>query len=312
MSLALVERYHRALPEAIRRYLTGERGLSEEVIEKFKLGWNGQRITIPIFDKEGQFAFFKLAKDPWDTKGSKMLVWPPGVQAELYGWERVLARTVYLVICEGEYDRLLLESRGIPAVTSTGGAGVFREAWAKEFQEIPEVCVCFDNDDAGRTGAQNVAQLIPHARIVRWPKEVGLGGDVTDFFVRLGKRTEDFFTLLAEAQPLPKELLEKPRGEQRAPRITRDGEVEHLKAQVPIERVIGQYVSLRPSGRTLIGRCCFHEDRNPSFVVYPETQSFYCYGCQIGGDVVRFLMEREHLSFPEAIEVLSRYTDTSR
>jgi len=312
MTSTLVERYHQTLPNVIRRYLTEQRGLSEGVIKKFRLGWNGQRITIPIFDKEGKFAFFKLAKAPWDqSETPKMLVWPPGVQVELYGWERVLAKPVSLVICEGEYDRLLLESLEIPAITSTGGAGVFKAEWAKAFQEIPEIYVCFDNDQAGRDGTERVGRLLPQARIVTWPEEVGPGGDVTDFFVKLGKCKEDFFKLLEGAQPLPKEVPERPKIEGRAPRMTGDGEIDQLKARVSIEEVIHQYIPLRPSGRTYVGRCCFHDDRLPSLVVYPDTQSFYCFGCQKGGDVLRFLMEREHLSFPEALEVLARFTGAS-
>lgn len=103
MSQALVERYHRALPKAIRHYLVFKRGLSADVIERFKLGWNGERITIPIFDRDGRFSFFKLAKAPWGgSDAPKMLAWPSGVQVELYGWEQVLERPSSLVICEVE------------------------------------------------------------------------------------------------------------------------------------------------------------------------------------------------------------------
>ena len=83
-------------------------------------------------------------------------------------------------------------------------------------------------------------------------------------------------------------------------------EIEHIKLHVPIEEVIGQYVELKRSGERYLGRCPFHQDRRPSLVVYPETGSFYCYGCQKGGDVFTFLMEIEHLSFKEAVKVLSQ------
>src|SRR5213594_3569452 len=59
--------------------------------------------------------------------------------------------------------------------------------------------MCFDNDAAGRQGAERVARLIPRARVVRLPEEVGGGGDVTDFFVRLGRSREDFVGLLDTA-----------------------------------------------------------------------------------------------------------------
>src|SRR5712691_1828653 len=138
------------------------------------------------------------------TDSPKMLT-TPGAHAELYDWQTVLAKPEQIIICEGEFDRLVLESRGFPAVTSTGGAATFRPQWAEAFHAIPTIYMCFDNDDAGQAGAERVAQLIPHARIVRLPQDVGEGGDVTDFFVRLGRSPKGFVRLLEAAQPLSEE-----------------------------------------------------------------------------------------------------------
>ncbi len=200
-SLELTREYHRNLPERIRDYLRQQRGIADTVIDLQLLGWNGHRITIPILDRQGELAFFKLAKDPEDQSDSPKMLATPGAHAELYGWERVLSRPSQIIICEGEFDRLVLESQGFAAVTSTGGALTFRPEWAEAFREIPNVFVCFDNDDAGREGAERVARLIPHARLVRLPEEVGYGSDVTDFFVRLGKTREEFLRLLARGCP---------------------------------------------------------------------------------------------------------------
>ena len=82
-------------------------------------------------------------------------------------------------------------------------------------------------------------------------------------------------------------------------------EIEAVRANNPIEQVIGRYVELRPSGRRLTGRCPFHDDPTPSFVVYVHNQSFYCFGCDVGGDVFRFVERIEHLSFAEALNLLS-------
>ena len=89
-----------------------------------------------------------------------------------------------IVTCEGKFDRLVREAHGFIAVTSTGGANVFRPGWIKEFEVISEVYICFDNDEAGRSGAARVGELIPYASVVELPADVGKGGDVTDFFVR--------------------------------------------------------------------------------------------------------------------------------
>src|SRR5207253_601105 len=199
--LELAREYHHNLPPSVREYLQEERGISREVVDLHLLGWNGSRITTPILDRTRQLAFFKLAKGPNDQTDSPKMLATPGARAELYGWERVLANPEKLIICEGEYDRLVLESRGFAAVTSTGGALTFRLEWADALREIPTIYMCFDNDAAGRAGAERVARLIPHARIVQLPEEVGEGGDVTDYFVRLGRSREEVIRLLEAAQP---------------------------------------------------------------------------------------------------------------
>jgi len=301
----LAGQYDQNLPERLRDYLRGERGIDDAVIDRHLLGWNGSRITIPILDRGGKLALFKLAKDPEDKSGSPKMLATPGARAELYGWERVLANPEQIVICEGEFDRLALESHGFAAVTSTGGALTFRPTWAEAFRGIPRVYICFDNDGPGLAGAERVARLIPRARLVRLPDEVGDGGDVTDFFVRLGRSREEFIRLLEAAQVLPEEQ----RGNQAlAVRPQRDAsrneEVERLKHSVAIEDLIARYVELYTSGGNYRARCPFHEDRNPSFVVYPETQTFYCFGCREHGDVLSFLMRQERLTFPEALNAL--------
>jgi len=126
---------------------------------------------------------------------------------ELYGWENLKGEPSQIIICEGEFDRLVLEANGFKAVTATGGARAFKKDWVKEFESIPEVYICFDNDKAGKAGALRVGRLISHAKIVELPTEIGDGGDVTDYFVRLGRSREDFSKLLQEAKP-PSEYKE--------------------------------------------------------------------------------------------------------
>jgi DNA primase len=304
--LALTKEYHRNLPERIREYLRLQRGITDAVIDLHLLGWNGTRITIPVFDRDGNFAFYKLAKDPETKSDSPKMLATPGAHAEIYSWERVLTRPEQLIICEGEFDRLVLESQGFAAITSTGGALTFRPEWDEDFREIPDVYICYDYDAAGRKGADRVARLIPRAKVIQLPEEVGEGGDVTDFFVRLGKSREEFEKLLEAAQPLPEQERVVPPSVE-ACRVVGpiDDEVDRLKSLVAIEELIGHYIPLRRTGQNyLIGRCPFHQDRNPSFVVYPQTQSFYCFGCREHGDVLSFLMRQERLTFPEALRVL--------
>jgi Toprim domain-containing protein len=97
---------------------------------------------------------------------------------ELYGRENLNDKPAQIIICEGEFDRLVLEANGFKAVTSTGGAKAFKKEWAKEFANISGVYLCFDNDEAGKSGALRVGGFIPHAKIVELPNDVGEGGDV--------------------------------------------------------------------------------------------------------------------------------------
>ncbi|NMB21049.1 MAG: DNA primase, partial [Firmicutes bacterium] len=77
--------------------------------------------------------------------------------------------------------------------------------------------------------------------------------------------------------------------------------IERVKSAVDIVEVIGRRVELRQSGKNYVGLCPFHNEKTPSFSVNPERQFYHCFGCQTGGNVINFLMETEHLSFPEAV-----------
>lgn len=304
--MELAEQYHVGLTDRIRAYLHG-RGISDIVIDRFLIGWSGWRITIPITNREGQVMSFKLAKDPDDESESPKMLSTPGAEAELYGWEWLRTAPPRIVICEGEFDRLVLESQGIPAVTSTAGAGTFRTEWAEALGAVPELFVCFDRDEAGERGAERVARLLPRARVVRLPDEVGSGGDVTDFFARLGHGPSDFEQLLAEAGPLHFDTdrigtTTAPPASSRWPRE----ELDALKQRVPLEKLVGNYLELVPQGRNLIGRCPFHTDEHPSFVVFPSQHCFHCFGCAAHGDALSFLMRVESLRFTEAVQALRR------
>lgn len=78
-----------------------------------------------------------------------------------------------------------------------------------------------------------------------------------------------------------------------------------LKTVNPIESVIDSYVQLKKSGRVFMCNCPFHSEKTPSFTVFPDTQSFYCFGCQTGGDVFNFIMKAENLEFMEAVRLLA-------
>lgn len=83
--------------------------------------------------------------------------------------------------------------------------------------------------------------------------------------------------------------------------------VSHLKAQVDIVKVVGEYVRLKRLGASASyrGLCPFHAEKTPSFNVHSVHQFYKCFGCQAGGDVIKFVMEIEGLTFPEALQSLA-------
>lgn len=81
--------------------------------------------------------------------------------------------------------------------------------------------------------------------------------------------------------------------------------IEQVRSANDIVEVISEHVLLKRQGREYVGLCPFHQEKTPSFFVSPEKQMFYCFGCQAGGDVIRFLMDSQRLTFPEAVERLA-------
>ena len=80
---------------------------------------------------------------------------------------------------------------------------------------------------------------------------------------------------------------------------------ENVKQQADIVRVVGEYIRLKKSGQNFTGLCPFHAEKSPSFAVHPTKQIYHCFGCGVGGDVFKFVMEMEKCTFPEAIRIVA-------
>lgn len=84
--------------------------------------------------------------------------------------------------------------------------------------------------------------------------------------------------------------------------------MEAIKDRCDIVDLIGSYVPLRRAGSNYNGSCPFHSEKTPSFTVFPDSQSFFCFGCEAGGDAFTFIMRAENLDYPNAIEFLAKRT----
>lgn len=208
VSEASVSGWHEALlgnPDAIA-YLAEERGLTLATLKRFTIGWDrSQRaFTIPIRAMDGGLynvrryrpATSKKRSQYWNIKGlGKRRLFP----------EEILDETDDVLLCEGEWDCLLANQMGIPAVTSTGGAA----NWTQEFNPLfdgKRVTVMYDADETGEGGARRAAH-----NVAKYAKEVWLaflpfdkkpehGDDLTDYIVRDGMGEEELRDLLRNAK----------------------------------------------------------------------------------------------------------------
>lgn len=182
----------------IHAWLLEHRGITLDTIKYFKLGHDGQRITIPI---ENQFEMIVNQRRYDITKKSdaKMVSHAQGYGgACLFPSFNLAKDTVVLV--EGEWDAMLGNQYSVPCICSTGGAGY----WTEEFSQLlsgKNVIVLLDNDDAGRKGTEiAVSSLSNYASTVRIAEYPYEGCDLTDFLVKYKESPDALKTLVAKAK----------------------------------------------------------------------------------------------------------------
>ena len=313
------------LPPRIRQWLNA-RGVTDETIATYEIGWNGTHVVLPVHDAEGRVLFNKYRRDPDLTEGAKYL-YDAGSKSSLYGL-KTLAPTGVVFIVEGEMDALHLISKGVQAVSSTGGAG----SWSDTFTAAlsgRDCLVCYDFDDAGIKGAFNVAALVPQSATVWLPKEVGEHGDITDFFVKLGKTVDDFLNLPRLSYAFPPDLKADPlslkeravktkeeierameyarneRGAYRSDRhiqyviqrlvlhldtIKRTGDRKVARVAMDADRITRAravpMTNFIEFNRQKYAKCIWHQDSKPSMFYYEKMNKVHCFGCNANGDTI--------------------------
>jgi hypothetical protein len=304
---ARAERYHRFLPEEIGRYLKG-RGIPATLIASRLLGWEGKRITIPIPGRERhEILGFRYATPPADLEGAPVFSSDADAAPELYGWDTLLRKPNRVVITDNEFDRLVLEAHGFPAVCSTAGADTFLETWIPFFAEVRHVYICFRRDAAGQRPAKELRALLPAAQIVTLPA----GADTATDFFRLGHTQVDFEVLLAAAARDTSDGEPQPHVREIRPyRKALQKRADRAKSAVPLHEIVAEYTALQASGAHLVGNCPLHDDTEQSFRVYPATNTYSCSVCGAEGDAITFLMNKESRTYGQALEDLERFAFT--
>lgn len=207
----IVKQYVNALKtnEEVRRYLIEKRGLSVETLDKYEIGWDikRQRNTIPIRDEQGNIANIRL----YNAKKEPKIInftdgeWKYGTPVRLYGIDELIASNKkQVILCEGEWDRIITQQEGFLAVTGTGGCGTFRPEWVNYFEE-KDLVIIYDKDDEGQKAAHSVVlQAFKNTKIgsiknvvlpLRGTKD---DKDLTDFFHKRNLSASDLQKIIDE------------------------------------------------------------------------------------------------------------------
>ena len=88
--------------------------------------------------------------------------------------------------------------------------------------------------------------------------------------------------------------------------------VAEVRDRTEVVDLVSNYVQLKKTGRSYKGLCPFHQEKTPSFVVFPESGNFHCFGCGRGGDVFTFYMGVEHVEFRDALQELAKRDGITR
>ena len=192
----------------LMRWFEVKRGYTRATVERFQLGWNGQRVTIPVRDEAGKLVNVRLYLRDASGEQGKMLPLMTGagsdVTTRLFPMDPSVPDEVLLV--EGEWDAIICRQHGLEeAMSMTIGAGNWNPTFTPLFADRT-VTIAYDNDDAGNKGAVRVANILTSAeqgtrvRILHIPN-LPPKGDVTDFFVEQNRTVEELRQLIDEATP---------------------------------------------------------------------------------------------------------------
>lgn len=266
--------------EEVVRWLREKRGLTDATLKKYEIGWDPkrQRNTIPIRDERGNVVNVRLYNA---KKTPKIINYTEGRHkygspARLYGIDELAGcQGQQVVLCEGEWDRLVLRQEGFFALTGTHGAGTFRPEWIPYF-EGRDVVVLYDCDKEGQNAAKGVVLRALKGSKAKSVKNVVLplkgdkdDKDVSDYLVKRGLTAADLQRLIDEISVHSYEEEDKPE------------EVLELESFVQIERkdLVDRKVQVE---LTVCGETseAFHAIEKFRVTFCPRLQQGKCFECQ--------------------------------
>lgn len=186
---------------SVLRYLKEKRGLSDDTLKKYQLGWDKirRRVSIPIHDENGKLANIRFYS-PKDSSSKMINLKGFGNPARLFGLDEMVKDDwKQVLLCEGEFDRLLLSQNGFSAVTSTHGCKSFREEWLRFFKG-KDVVVVYDCDSEGQAAVEGIVLGAFKESEVASIKNIVLplagskdDKDISDYFTKPHQVSPDLF-----------------------------------------------------------------------------------------------------------------------
>lgn len=307
-----------SFPQYVKDWLNN-RFITDEILSKASLYWNGHEIVIPVRQANGTLRFNKYRRDPRRDNGAKY-TYDKGAYGALYGVDQGISPKKSIYICEGELDSLVLRSQGLQAVSTTGGSSTFSDKWVNYFDPEQAIYIVYDADLAGYKGALNVYRLFRQNKfynlnILLLPA----GQDVTDFFVS-GKTLVHFHDIAATRPVRIEHDLETLEGLQAAVYELNDtlasepdlrdeyrGFYETTRDQLQnelVQRTRPKSLSKIKSddlddikqiaitdivefNRRGFSACVFHHEKTASMKYYADKNVVHCFGCGVTRNVIQ-------------------------
>lgn len=211
IDMGLVSEYHQALMKLtgpIRDVLKQRRGLTDETLKQFQLGWDGDRLTIPVYDEYNAVGNFRLYKWNSDNDQYKVLNYTDDIgntygELRIFGIENLIDEDIEEIVwAEGEMDRIISEQHGFPTCCPTSGAGSWKPEWTRYFRKKKRIYLAQDNDPAGRSATQSLCEKlyrVVDVYVINWPEDFPAKGDLTDFYTKCKLTSKDFRALMDAA-----------------------------------------------------------------------------------------------------------------
>ena len=297
----------------IRQYLNN-RYITNEMIEYYELGfgkfYGSLWIVVPIKDINDNVILLKLRREPKSDNKIKYIAFPRNIPATIFGMQDLL-NTDMIAVVEGECDKMLLSSHGVPTITSTVGSQGFKKAWIFIFKNIKKVFLIFDRDEAGNKGAEKLSNMIlgeyPDIEVFKCvlPIEVGEHGDISDL-AKINNGHIDIDKLLYK-DSFKMQLKIKPKEEVK--KYTKSnyngGEITQEDISTASKTDCSKFVKIEKIiGNIKWAKCPFHKEKTASFACYPDGRGYSCYGCGASSDCIDLIQKLYGIGFVEAVKYI--------